>query len=76
MIRSNASDVSSNSAFRRDTVPLYANWQGRGGNWEHIPDTTHYDLSAYHESFGRLERIGGTLLPAHDFQVLERQRYG
>jgi N-acyl homoserine lactone hydrolase len=54
-----------------DTVPTYANWEGRGGHWPHIPATTHYDLSAYHDTLVRIERTGATVLPSHDFRVLQ-----
>ena len=49
-----------------DTVPLYENWLGRPPVEPHIPSGVHVDLSAYYESFGRLEAEGGTLLPGHD----------
>jgi N-acyl homoserine lactone hydrolase len=59
-----------------DTVPTYANWEGRGAHWPHIPATTHYDLSAYYETLQRIEETGARLLPSHDFRVIEEGSHG
>ncbi len=59
-----------------DTVPTYANWEGRGKHWPHIPATTHYDLSAYYDTLLRIEATKATVLPSHDFRVLREAGHG
>ncbi len=58
-----------------DNVPLYENWEGRPPTWPHIPDTHHYSLADYYETFLQLERLGGRLLPPHDFRIFDREVY-
>ncbi len=58
-----------------DNVPLYDNWEGKPPRWPHIPDTHHYSLAEYFETFGRLESLGGRLLPPHDFRVFDKGIY-
>lgn len=58
-----------------DTVPLYENWDSGNPALPHLPNTIHVGLVEYFESFRKLERLGGTVLPGHDPKVLEQEVY-
>lgn len=58
-----------------DNVPLMENWHGRPPFWPHIPDTHHYDLSAYYHSWRRMEKLGARIIPSHDPAVLDSINY-
>ena len=57
-----------------DTVPTYESWEGNPVI-KHIPNTIHIGLVEYYESFEKLEKVGGIVLPGHDGKVLEHEYY-
>ncbi|GEO26500.1 N-acyl homoserine lactonase family protein [Alicyclobacillus acidoterrestris] len=57
-----------------DCVPLVENWMG-DNRLSHIPNGLHIDLAAYENSFKKLEKLGGTVLAAHDFETLKHSVY-
>ncbi|MHB1007272.1 MAG: N-acyl homoserine lactonase family protein [Chloroflexota bacterium] len=58
-----------------DNVPLYDNWEGEPPFVPHIPNTLHVDLKEYFASFARMEQLADSVLPSHDFRVLENRQY-
>jgi glyoxylase-like metal-dependent hydrolase (beta-lactamase superfamily II) len=58
-----------------DTVDTRANWEG-DERLSHIPSGSFVDLTAYMRSFATIERLGATVVPSHDAEVLEKGVFG
>ena len=54
-----------------DAVPMYDNF--KDGNW--IPNPISLDLESYYDSFGKIEKLGATIIPGHDSEVLKHKAY-
>jgi glyoxylase-like metal-dependent hydrolase (beta-lactamase superfamily II) len=54
-----------------DLVPLLENWDRD----PKIPGGVYYDLDLISASMEKVSRIGGTMLPGHDFEVLKKKLY-
>lgn len=57
-----------------DTIPLMENWYG-DERLKHIPNGLHIDLNEYEETFKKMETIQATMIPGHDFSVLQQSQY-
>ncbi|MCL8207511.1 MAG: N-acyl homoserine lactonase family protein [Actinomycetia bacterium] len=57
-----------------DAVPLVDNWLGDAG-LAHIPNGIHVDLSAYEETFAKMERLARWVLPGHDPAAFDGDRF-
>lgn len=58
-----------------DNVPLYENWEGSPPDWPHIPSGGLADLDACMNTFSRMEKLGATVIPSHDFRILDTPVY-
>lgn len=58
-----------------DTIGVYENWTGNDV-MDHIPQGIHWSLEDYFETFKKMESTNATVLPSHDFRVLECAYYG
>ncbi|HZK67288.1 MAG TPA: N-acyl homoserine lactonase family protein [Chloroflexota bacterium] len=59
-----------------DNVPLFEMWDAmeRYGV-PHWPNSIHVDLESYFSSLRRIEQLGDTILPGHDWKALEQSEY-
>lgn len=57
-----------------DTIPLEENWIG-DHKLKHIPNGLHIDLNEYEETFKKMDKMKATMIPGHDFSVLENSQY-
>jgi N-acyl homoserine lactone hydrolase len=58
-----------------DCIDTRRNWEG-DGNLRHIPSGSYTDMLAYMDSFRRIERLGATVVPSHDPEVLTIGEFG
>lgn len=54
-----------------DAIPLFENWEADPP----IPSGIHYDLASYYQSFAKIQRLGGQVLPGHDMRLFEQYSY-
>ncbi len=57
-----------------DCVQLYENWAGND-NSRHIPSGVSGNLFEYYATLDRIESFNATIIPGHDYAVLEHERY-
>jgi len=59
-----------------DNVPLMENWNAEEKyGVPHWPNSIHVDLEVFCKTLRRTETLGDTILPGHDWSVLERIEY-